>query len=74
MSKIISPFRWALPGTSRRAQKEMATGSMAAEPYIANNIFGVFSPCKGCKAEINFRYKGKNQHNMAIPPSKTMVV
>jgi hypothetical protein len=53
---------------------EIATGSMAAEPYIANNIFGVFSPCKGCKAEINFRYEGKNQHNMAIPPSKTMVV
>jgi hypothetical protein len=52
----------------------MATGRRAAEPYIASNILGVFSPCKGCKAEINFRYEGKNQHKMAIPPSKTMVV
>ena len=73
MSKIIRPLRWALPGISRSAQKEMATGSMAAEPYIASSIFGVFSPCKGCRADINFMYEGKNQHNMAIPPSKTMV-
>jgi hypothetical protein len=52
----------------------MATGRMAAEPYMARSIFGVFSPCKGCRADINFMYEGKNQHNMAIPPSKIMVV
>ena len=74
MSKIIRPFRWVLPGTSLKAQKEIATGRMAAEPYIANSIFGVFSPCNGCKADINLRYEGKNQHKMAIPPSKTIVV
>jgi hypothetical protein len=30
----------------------MATGKMAADPYIANNIRGVFSECSGSNEGI----------------------